>query len=150
MISGNARNIEPFARDLSFPPGSHEYPYAFITVVIYGQELLQGVTCSSKEGERKKIALQAKWCILNDVRYEYRNEKTIQKGPFHIRNLSVLADRARRFSVTSANADRMTIKFLADTGRALASIRQSCKKAMRRKRMERMEGACHTRVFHMS
>ncbi len=34
-----------------------------------GQELLQGVTYSSKEGERKKIALQAKWCIQNDVRY---------------------------------------------------------------------------------
>ncbi len=91
-----------------------------------GQELFQGVTYSSKEGERKKIALQAKWCIQNDVNYEYRNEKNIHKGPFHIRNLSLLASRARRFSVSSVNADQMTVKFLADTGRATVSLLEEC------------------------
>ncbi len=79
-----------------------------------------------KEGERKKIALQAKWCIQNGMKFEFRNEKNIQKGPFHIRNLSVLASRARRFRVSSVNAAQMTVKFMADTGRATISELEEC------------------------
>ena len=82
-----------------------------------GRELFQGVAYTSKDDgtqNHKKIALQAKWCIQNGLEFEYRNEKTIQKGPFLVRNLNVLASRARRFKVTSTNADQMTIGFLSE------------------------------------
>jgi hypothetical protein len=82
-----------------------------------GRDAFQGVAYSSAEESHKGIALQAKWCIQNGLEYEYRNEKNIHKGKFLIRNLSVLASRARRFSISSTNGDQMLIGFLSEKKR---------------------------------
>ena len=87
-----------------------------------GRDAFQGVAYSSAEESHKGIALQAKWCIQNGLEYEYRNEKNIQKGRFLVRNLSILASRARRFRTPSVNADQMIIGYLADIRRASISV----------------------------
>ncbi len=43
-----------------------------------------------------------------------KEEKNIHKGKFLIRNISVLASRARRFSISSTNGDQMLIGFLSE------------------------------------
>ena len=87
-----------------------------------GREVYQGVSYKSASESHKKIAMQAKWCIQNGLDYEFRNENNIRTGAFLIRNLSILASRARRFSVQSVNADQMIIGFLAEHRRASLSV----------------------------
>lgn len=82
-----------------------------------GREVFQGVAYSVEGDTHKKIAMQAKWCIQNGLEYEYRNEKNIHKGKFYIRNLSVLAARARRFDKPSQTADQMILGFLSEIRR---------------------------------
>ena len=83
-----------------------------------GREVYQGVSYKAASDSHKKIALQAKWCIQNGLEYEFRNEENIHKGPLLIRNLNVLASRARRFQVQSVNADQMLLGFLSEQQRA--------------------------------
>ena len=90
-----------------------------------GREVYQGVAYKKAAETHKKISLQAKWCIQNGLEYEFRNEENILKGPFFIRNLNVLAARARRFRIQSVNADQMIIGFLAEQQRASLSALES-------------------------
>ncbi len=86
-----------------------------------GSELFQGVSYRDSSNSHKKIAMQAKWCIQNGLEFEFRNEKNIHKGPYFIRNLSVLSSRARRFRTPSLNADQMLIGFLSEIKRSSLS-----------------------------
>ncbi len=104
--------------------GGKEEKLTFDVWVKYcdGREEFQGVAYTSDEESHKSIALQAKWCIQNGLGFNFRNEKSIQKGQFYIRNLNVLAARARRFRTLSHNADQMVIGFLSDVKRASVSL----------------------------
>ena len=82
-----------------------------------GHEVFQGVAYTTTEETHKTIAMQAKWCIQNGLEYEFRNEKVIHKGRYFIRNLNVLAARARRFRLSSVNADQMIRGFLHEKKR---------------------------------
>lgn len=82
-----------------------------------GHEVFQGVAYTTAEETHKTIAMQAKWCIQNGLEYEFRNEKVIHKGRYFIRNLNVLAARARRFRLSSVNADQMIRGFLHEKKR---------------------------------
>lgn len=86
-----------------------------------GKEAFQGVAYTNADESHKTIAMQAKWCIQNGLEFEFRNEKTIHKGKFFIRNLNVLAARARRFKVSSVNADQMIRGFLCEKKRMTIS-----------------------------
>ncbi len=103
--------------------GGKEEKLVFDAWVRYadGKEEFQGVAYTSSEDSHKSIAVQAKWCIQNGIGFNYRNEKNIHKGQFYIRNLSVLAARARRFTMSSYNADQMLIGFLSEVKRATVS-----------------------------
>lgn len=82
-----------------------------------GREVFQGVAYTNADESHKTIAMQAKWCIQNGLEFEFRNEKNIHKGQFFIRNLNVLASRARRFRAYSVNADQMIKGFLYEKKR---------------------------------
>ncbi|SFC46971.1 cytidylyltransferase domain-containing protein [Butyrivibrio sp. YAB3001] len=73
-----------------------------------GTEEYQGVAylCSSDDSkDHVKVACQSAWCLQNDVNFVFRNEKNIETGPFYIRNISLLAARARRFTACGVNAE---------------------------------------------
>ena len=82
-----------------------------------GHEVFQGVAYTTTEETHKTIAMQAKWCIQNGLEYEFLNEKVIHKGRYFIRNLNVLAARARRFRLSSVNADQIIRGFLHEKKR---------------------------------
>ncbi len=80
-----------------------------------GTEEYQGVAylCSSDDSkDHVKVACQSAWCLQNDVNFVFRNEKNIETGPFYIRNISLLAARARRFTACGLNADRIFLSFI--------------------------------------
>lgn len=106
--------------EISVFVGGKEEKIIFDVWVKYtdGREVYQGVAYKTTADSHKKIALQAKWCIQNGMEYEFRNEKNIHMGPFFIRNLNVLASRARRFHLKSVNSDQMIIGFLSEQQRA--------------------------------
>ena len=80
-----------------------------------GTEEYQGVAylCSSDDSkDHVKVACQSAWCLQNDVNFVFRNEKNIEIGPFYIRNISLLAARARRFTACGVNGDRIFLSFI--------------------------------------
>ncbi len=99
--------------------GGKEEAISFDVWVYYadGHDAFQGVSYSKDDGYHKETAFQAKWCTQNGLHYEHRSEKNIHNGKFFIRNLAVLAARARRFETPSITADQMVIGFLSEIQR---------------------------------
>ena len=104
--------------------GGKEYKTIFDVWVSYsnGTEEFQEVkyyneltgTSEKSERDRKQIAIQKAWCLQNNFTYSVRTDKEIELGNFYIRNLDLLAAKARRFHVHSPNADAVLINYLAD------------------------------------
>lgn len=107
--------------------GGKEYKTVFDVWVAYqdGTEEFQEVKyatelkAETQKGERirKQIAVQSAWCIQNSFQYTVRTEKEIELGQFYIRNINLLAAKARRFATPSQNADNILINYLQSLGK---------------------------------
>lgn len=88
--------------------------------VKYQQEL----DSDSEQGERcqKQIEIQKKWSEQNNFLYILRTNNDIEKGPHFIRNLSLLAVKARRFSTTSKESDQSVISYLSNIKRTTIGL----------------------------
>lgn len=107
--------------------GGKEYRTIFDVWVAYkdGSEEFQEVKyfeeleSDTKKGERdrRQVTVQKKWCLQNEFQYTLRTDKEIELGEFYIRNLNLLAAKARRFHVYSENADDVIRNYLAELNR---------------------------------
>lgn len=98
-----------------------DYETVFDVYVVYkdGKEEIQEVkyqeelNSDTKQGERSRnqVALQKIWCLQNNLNYEVRTDKDIEKGQFYIRNLSVLSAKARRFNQAIQSSDNALISY---------------------------------------
>ena len=90
-----------------------------------GREEYQGVAYingSDDSKEHAKIACQSAWCLQNNVNYVFRNDKSIETGPFFIRNISILATRARISGLPTISA----VKGLGQRRTTLSPRRMPC------------------------
>lgn len=104
--------------------GGKEYKTIFDVWVAYtdGSEEFQEVKYFEELGEdtekgerdRRQVAVQKTWCMQNGFQYTVRTDKEIELGEFYIRNLNLLAAKARRFHIPSKNADNVIMNYLAE------------------------------------
>lgn len=104
--------------------GGKEYKTIFDVWVVYadGSEEFQEVKYFEEleadtdkgERDRRQVAVQKAWCLQNGFQYTLRTDKEIELGEFYIRNLNLLAAKARRFHISSKNADDVIINYLAE------------------------------------
>lgn len=104
--------------------GGKEYKTIFDVWVAYkdGSEEFQEVKYLEEleadtpngERDRRQVAVQKSWCLQNGFQYALKTDKEIEIGEFYIRNLNLLAAKARRFHTPSKNADNVIINYLAE------------------------------------
>lgn len=107
--------------------GGKEYKTIFDVWVAYTDDseefqevkYFEELESDTKKGERDRIqvAVQKTWCLQNEFQYTLRTDKEIELGEFYIRNLNLLAAKARRFHISSENADNVIRNYLAELNR---------------------------------
>jgi len=80
--------------------------------VKYSEELESNTPQS--ERDRKQIEIQKNWCLQNNIEYNLRTDKDIERGPHTIRNLCFLCAKARRYTGSANINENSMIQFIKE------------------------------------
>lgn len=116
--------------------------------VKYQEEL--NVDTSKGERSRNQIEVQKMWCLQNGFDYNLRTDKDIEVGDFYIRNLSSLAAKARRFHISSNNADKAIIYYLSEIGKSTIGFLTSSGRFEKGKTMDYIADLYYRGIINLS